>query len=121
MAKTEFFLSVVGTDAMIAVLLERWVTGTDVADERTNRSSFFSPAANAGEHAAAAVVKTRSVCNVRFMLRSISDSCCPSSYFLSRRTREMEFVARLLPLICPIGGTGPQDYRAPTVFAFRYG
>jgi hypothetical protein len=51
--------------------LERWVVGTDVADERMNRSSFFSPIAKAGEHAVAAVVKTRSVCNVRFMLLSI--------------------------------------------------
>ena len=72
MANTDSFLSGVGTGAAIAVVSERCV-GTEVADVRTNRSSFFfSPIAKAGEHAAAAVVKTRSVCKVRFMLRPIN-------------------------------------------------
>ena len=43
----------------MAVLSVRCVGG--VAELRTNRSSFFSPMANAGEQTAAAVVKTRSV------------------------------------------------------------
>src|SRR3954462_2266087 len=60
MVKTSSFLSEDGiTEATAAVLSVRCVGSA--AELSTNRSSFFSPAANAGVHTAAAVAKTRSV------------------------------------------------------------
>jgi hypothetical protein len=61
MANTSSFLSDDGiTEATAAVLSARCVGSA--AELRTNRSSFFSPAANADEHVAVAAAKTRSVC-----------------------------------------------------------
>ena len=74
MANTSSFLSDDGiTEATAAVLSVRCVGSA--AELSTNRSSFFSPAANADEHVAVAAAKTRSVCIVRFMSLPIQRLC----------------------------------------------
>jgi hypothetical protein len=60
-------------EATTAVLLVARVGSA--AELSTNRSSF-APAAMAGEHAVAAVARTRSVCKVRFMSRSHPKKLC---------------------------------------------
>ncbi len=89
MAKTSSFLSEDGiTEATTAVLLVRCVGSA--AELSTNRSSFFSPAANAGVPAGAAAAKTRSVLNRALHVTSHPKTVSTTSYFLSRRTRETD-------------------------------